>query len=151
MVHYNEEKLAEYQDAFSLFDKKGDGMIGCDQVGEVLRALGLNPLAAEIKKLVKELDPDGLCQKRLSFDEFLPIYHEQKEKQPTASLEAFIEAFRIFDLDNNGLISGGEIRHLLTMLGDRMSMDEVDALLQGLEDASGKVHYEEFLKTIINN
>ena len=23
-----------------------------------------------------------------------------------------------------------------------MSMDEVDALLQGLEDASGKVHYE---------
>ena len=34
-------------------------MIGCDQVGEVLRALGLNPLAAEIKKLVKELDPDG--------------------------------------------------------------------------------------------
>ena len=51
--------VIEYQDAFSLFDKKGDGMIGCDQVGEVLRALGLNPLAAEIKKLIKELDPDG--------------------------------------------------------------------------------------------
>ena len=49
----------EYQDAFSLFDKKGDGMIGCEQVGEVLRALGLNPLAAEIRKLVKEIDPDG--------------------------------------------------------------------------------------------
>lgn len=51
--------LLEYQDAFSLFDKKGDGMIGCDQVGEVLRALGLNPLAAEIRKLIKEIDSDG--------------------------------------------------------------------------------------------
>ena len=57
-------------------------------------------------------------EKRLSFEEFLPIYHEQKDKQTSASLEAFIEAFRIFDLDNNGLISGGEIRHLLTMLGE---------------------------------
>lgn len=57
-------------------------------------------------------------EKRLSFEEFLPIYHEQRDKQPSSTLEAFIEAFRIFDLDNNGLISGGEIRHLLTMLGN---------------------------------
>ena len=34
-------------------------MIGSDQIGEVLRALGLNPLASEIRKLVKEIDPDG--------------------------------------------------------------------------------------------
>lgn len=53
--------LLEYQDAFSLFDKKGDGMIGCDQVGEVLRALGLNPLTSEINRLLKEIDPDGEC------------------------------------------------------------------------------------------
>ena len=59
----------------------------------------------------------GENEKRLSFEEFLPIYHEQTDKQQSSSIEAFIEAFRIFDLDSNGLISGGEIRHLLTMLG----------------------------------
>lgn len=58
-----------------------------------------------------------LGEKRLSFDEFLPIYHEQSDKQPLGCTESFIEAFRIFDLDNNGLVSAGEIRHLLTMLG----------------------------------
>ena len=49
----------EYQDAFALFDKKGDGKISCSQVGEVLRALGLSPLLSEIKKLEKEIDESG--------------------------------------------------------------------------------------------
>ena len=34
-------------------------MISSYQIGEILRALGLNPLASEIKKLEKELDPEG--------------------------------------------------------------------------------------------
>ena len=51
--------LPEINDAFTLFDKKGDGMISCNQIGEILRALGLNPLASEIKKLEKEIDPEG--------------------------------------------------------------------------------------------
>ena len=34
------------------------------------------------------------------------------------------------------------MRKFIRLIGDRMSMDEVDTLLQGLEDASGKVHYE---------
>lgn len=38
-------------------------MIGPDQVGEVLRALGLNPLVSEIKKLQKEIDPDGKLER----------------------------------------------------------------------------------------
>ena len=58
-MFYFQLQFIEYQDAFSLFDKKGDGMIGCDQIGEVLRALGLNPLQSEIKKLLNEIDPKG--------------------------------------------------------------------------------------------
>eukprot|EP00795_Rhopilema_esculentum_P014769 gene14769-5876_t len=125
-------------------------MIGCDQIGEVLRALGLNPRQSEITKLLNEIDPKGENEKRLSFEEFLPIYHEQTDKQQSSSIEAFIEAFRIFDLDSNGLISGGEIRHLLTMLGEKLTLDEVDVLLQGFEDASGKVLYEDFVRKIMN-
>eukprot|EP00794_Sanderia_malayensis_P003360 gene3360-3849_t len=141
--------MSEFQDSFALFDKKGDGMISSNQIGDVLRALGLNPLLSEVHKLQKEIDPDG--EKRLSFDEFLPIYHEQKDKQPVATVEAFVEAFRIFDLDSNGLISAGEVRHLLTMLGERLSNDEVDVLLHGIEDASGKIHYEDFVKEILKS
>ena len=50
---------SEYRDAFSLFDKRGDGKIDSDQVGDVLRALNLNPTEAEVKKIVQEIDPNG--------------------------------------------------------------------------------------------
>ena len=49
----------EYRDAFALFDKRGDGKIDSDQIGDVLRALGLNPTEAEVTKIVQEIDPKG--------------------------------------------------------------------------------------------
>ena len=51
--------LLEYRDAFALFDKRGDGKIDSDQVGDVLRALNLNPTEADVKKIVNEVDPNG--------------------------------------------------------------------------------------------
>lgn len=52
--------LTEFRDAFSLFDKRGDGKIDSDQVGDVIRALGLNPTEADVKKIVGEIDPQGM-------------------------------------------------------------------------------------------
>lgn len=49
----------EYRDAFALFDKRGDGKIDSDQIGDVLRALNLNPTETEVKKIVQEVDPNG--------------------------------------------------------------------------------------------
>ena len=50
---------AEYRDAFALFDKRGDNKIDSDQIGDVMRALGLNPTEAEVKKIRQEVDPSG--------------------------------------------------------------------------------------------
>ena len=53
----------EYRDAFALFDKRGDNKIDSDQIGDVLRALGLNPTQQEVKKIVQEIDPKGKNKK----------------------------------------------------------------------------------------
>ena len=55
----NTHTHTEYRDAFALFDKRGDGKIDSDQVGDVLRALNLNPTEVEVKKIVQEIDPNG--------------------------------------------------------------------------------------------
>ena len=47
----------EYQEAFSLFDNRGDGKINVSQLGDVLRALGQNPTEAEVKKCCNQLRP----------------------------------------------------------------------------------------------
>ena len=50
---------SEYRDAFGLFDKRGDGKIDSNQIGDVLRALNLNPTELDVKKVVAEVDPSG--------------------------------------------------------------------------------------------
>ena len=58
-----------------------------------------------------------LGQKRISFEEFIPIFTTQRKKVMSAGFEHFSEGFRVFDRDNNGTVSVAEIRHLLTSLG----------------------------------
>ncbi len=56
-------------------------------------------------------------EKRISFEEFLPIYHTHRQKKQVGDFDSFVEGLKVFDRDGNGLISAAEIRHLLTSLG----------------------------------
>lgn len=47
--------IAEYKEAFSLFDNEGDGKIDPEQIGSLLRSLNLNPDDEEIEKIEKEV------------------------------------------------------------------------------------------------
>ncbi len=38
-----DEQIAEFKEAFSLFDKDGDGTITTKELGTVMRSLGQNP------------------------------------------------------------------------------------------------------------
>ena len=53
--------------------------------------------------------------------------------------------------DGNGFISSAELRHMLTSLGERMSEEDVEALIHGQEDSSGNINYEEFVKMVLAN
>lgn len=53
----------------------------------------------------------------MSFEEFIPLFHTMSKKKGSCGFEAFSESFRIFDRDNNGMVSVAEVRHLLTSLG----------------------------------
>ncbi len=55
----SEEQIAEFKEAFSLFDKDGDGKITSKELGTVMRSLGANPTEAELKEMIKEVDTDG--------------------------------------------------------------------------------------------
>lgn len=60
----------EFQEAFQLFDNRGDGKIHVSQIGDALRALGQNPTESDVKKFTHQHKPD----ERVSFEVFLPIY-----------------------------------------------------------------------------
>ncbi|PWG74776.1 hypothetical protein DF186_16130 [Enterococcus hirae] len=50
---------AEFKEAFSLFDKDGDGTITTKELGTGMRSLGQNPTEAELQDMINEVDADG--------------------------------------------------------------------------------------------
>lgn len=46
------EEIAEYKEAFQLFDTDGDGSITAIELGTVLRKFGMNPSDAELQDMV---------------------------------------------------------------------------------------------------
>ena len=146
MPGFSEDQLSDFRDAFTLFDDRGDDKIHKTHLGEVVRALGLNPTEADIKKCLKDLNVD-----RISFEQFLPIYEDLSRRRDQSTEEDFIEGLRVFDKDGSGMINSAELRHLLTTLGERLSDDEVEQLLNGLEDKHGNVNYEEFVRMLLRS
>ncbi len=56
--------------------------------------------------------------KRVSFEEFLPVYLSWSQRKEKGSHEDFVEGLRVFDKDGNGFINSAELRHVLTSLGE---------------------------------
>lgn len=51
--------------------------------------------------------------------------------------------FRVFDKNNDGLISSTELRHVMTNLGERLSEEEVDDMIKEADmDGDGMVNYD---------
>lgn len=145
-IQFNEDQIAEFQEAFLLYDNRGDGRIPVSLIGDVMRALGQNPTESEVKKLVHEHQ----ASERVSFEIFLPILQAICGKRSTDTTEDFVEGLRHFDKDGNGFISSAELRHLLTTLGERLNDEEVEQLLVNQEDSHGNINYEEFVRTVMN-
>jgi len=137
-----EEQIAEFKEAFSLFDKDGDGTITTKELGTVMRSLGQNPTEAELQDMINEVDADG--NGTIDFPEFLTMM--ARKMKDTDSEEEIREAFRVFDKDGNGFISAAELRHVMTNLGEKLTDEEVDEMIREADiDGDGQVNYEEFV------
>lgn len=69
-----EEQIAEFKEAFSLFDKDGDGTITTKELGTVMRSLGQNPTEAELQDMINEVDADGLYTFVICFNSSLSFF-----------------------------------------------------------------------------
>lgn len=138
----SEEQIAEFKEAFSLFDKDGDGTITTKELGTVMRSLGQNPTEAELQDMINEVDADG--NGTIDFPEFLTMM--ARKMKETDSEEEIREAFRVFDKDGNGFISAAELRHVMVNLGEKLTDEEVDEMIREADvDGDGQVNYQEFV------
>merc|ERR1712137_538840 len=114
-------QIAEFKEAFSLFDKDGDGQITTKELGTVMRSLHQNPTEAELRDMISEVDKEG--SNAIDFPEFVKMM--AKKMKDTESEEEIIDAFKVFDKNGDGLISAVELRHVMTTLGEKLSMKKL--------------------------
>ncbi|OEL35686.1 Calmodulin-related protein, partial [Dichanthelium oligosanthes] len=142
----SEDQIAEFKEAFSLFDKDDNGCITTGELGTVMRSVGQNPTEAELQDMIAEVDADG--NGTIDFPEFLGLM--ARRMKDTESEEELKEAFRVFDKDQNGFISAAELRHVMTNLGERLSDAEVDEMVREADvDGDGHINYDEFVKVMM--
>ncbi|KAL6971691.1 myosin I light chain Cam2 [Sarracenia purpurea var. burkii] len=139
----NEEQIVEFQDAFNLFDKDGDGCITIEELATVIRSLDQNPSEKELQDMISEVDADG--NGTIEFPEFLTLMANKMKE--TDAEEELKEAFKVFDKDQNGYISANELRHVMINLGEKLTDEEVDQMIREADlDGDGLVNYEEFVQ-----
>jgi calmodulin len=151
MNHYQltEEQIAEFKEAFSLFDRDEDGVIASKDLGIVMRSLGVNPTEAEITDWIKELDQNA--PGAIDFQEFLSIMSRKMETTVVNEEEEILAAIKIFDVDGSGVMNPAQFKHLLLNIGDKPNDDELDDMVRQMDvDHNGLIRYEDVVKMMMS-
>jgi len=133
------EQIQDLREAFSLFDKNGDGHIDTKELSSVLRSLG--NFDRNVKRDVL-MDFDANENDRISFDEFLEVMASR-----VASDSDLLVAFKVFDKNGDGKISKQEFTDVLATLGEARSEAEISEIMrQSDTNQDGQIDYTEFVR-----
>ena len=124
-----EEQLCEFKEAFSLFDKDGDGTITTNELGTVMRNLGQSPTEEELRDMLNEVDIDG--NGIIDFNEFVSMM--AKKLKETDTEEELKEAFKVFDKNGDGFISAKELGVLMRAMGRNPTEDEIMQIMNEID------------------
>lgn len=138
-----QEQKADVKEAFDLFDPDGSGKIATKELKVAIRALGFEPTKEELRKLVTDVDPDGLG--KLSYEEFLHLMTAKMSEKD--SKEDVLRAFRLFDDDDTGKISFKNLKRVAIELGEDLTDEEIQEMIDEADkDGDGEISQDEFLR-----
>lgn len=143
--------ITELKNAFSVFDRNGDGKICISELGAVLRSLGNDVSEHDLNLIMKDVDTDN--DGFISLKEFIDCNNQViacgggaangEEDDPQDLMR---DAFNTFDKDGNELISADELHHVLLSLGEKdHTLEDCRRMISRVDkDGDGFVDYKEF-------
>lgn len=144
------------------------GKISAEDFGTVVRAVGHNPTEAELSEAgggeKVRRSPSIAAQAALlrapslnraaaqdlgAVTAFVKKMDDSKASKSDVESK-IIDAFKVFDDGNTGKITGADLKHVMTSIGEKLTAEQADAMMTEADvDGGGKVDYEEFVKNMM--
>lgn len=132
----------EFHKVYTLFDYDENETISTNQLGTVMRALGVNPSDSEVQDIVNEIDVEG--NGVIEFPEFLTVMSRKINEFDNE--EEIREAINVLFKERDS-VSAMDVWYIMRKYGDKLSDEEVNDLIQQAKtDADGKIKYDDFLR-----
>ncbi|XP_063242505.1 calmodulin-A-like [Bacillus rossius redtenbacheri] len=140
-----EEQIAVFREAFDAFAK--DGNLSTSKLVFVMRSLGQDPTAKELRKIINEIDVDS--NGIISFEEFIGMV--ARNVATVDSRQELREAFEVFDLNKDGFIGPVELRHVMRGLGRSLTDEELEEMIREADsNDDGLVSYEDVIQLLVS-
>jgi len=110
------QQLAEFKEAFEIFDQDGDGSITTVELGRVMQSLGIEMTQTELVDMIND-DADG--NGSIDFPEFVALMSKAMTEAETR--EELKAAFGHFDKDGSGYIDKEELLLVMEQLGEKLT------------------------------
>eukprot|EP01048_Picozoa_sp_COSAG05_P007981 COSAG05_NODE_586_length_8516_cov_12.928122_1_plen_584_part_00 len=137
------DDIEMYRFAFTKFDADGSGSIDKSELSSLLATMGLVQTQDELTKMMSEADGDGSGE--IDAEEFIGLMSKHIGSQAEVLEGELRYAFDALDADRSGTVSAAELKMASANLGEKLSTEEVDAMLALVDnDGSGEIDFEEF-------
>ncbi|KAJ3065811.1 Myosin regulatory light polypeptide 9 [Podochytrium sp. JEL0797] len=137
---FEQHQIAEFKEAFSMFDHDSDGFLDREDIKDMLSSLGQTPSDEYIDGMIKEAPGS------INFTMFLTLMGEKMSGTDPES--EILQAFECFDDNKTGFINADLLREYMTTMGDRFTDEEVDIMLKGAPVEDNEFNYKDFVRVL---
>lgn len=148
-LQLTDDQRQEIRDAFELFDADKNGLVDSHEMKVAMRALGFDVQREEIGRYMLDCaGRDQRGQALMDLAGFTDIMTEKfAQRDPRQEM---IKAFQLFDENNTGKISIRSLRRVAREIGENMSDEELQAMIDEFDtDQDGEINLEEFLAIML--
>ena len=135
-----EDEIEEIKEAFDLFDTDGSGSIDPRELRAAMQSLGFEAKNQTIYQMITDLDKNK--NNSIDFEEFLDMMTARMSDKD--SRDDIAKVFRLFDDDNSGVITLRNLRRVAKELGETMTVEELQEMLERAASDGNEISSEDF-------
>jgi len=137
-----ESQIKALRDTFMMLDSNGDGLLTANEMKSGLMKAGLKEIPPDLQQILEEVDADGSGM--IDYTEFLAA---TLDKKVYMCEDTCWQAFRVFDLNNDGRISKEEIMNVLNDgdVQNAAAKDMAEIMQEIDQNGDGEIDFNEFM------